>query len=348
MYSAQTEKYSPISMLTTQTAGPRQVQYEIIDIHTHFGPLLLGADYVSAYDTSQVMATLKTMGIIKVCNAELIWDDALPRMLAKLDGHQQDILTLPSIDIGSFERPEFERTVRQALSRYQAMGIKGIKLWKDITLYRRDAKGNQIRLDDPRLSCIFDLAAEYNLFVLIHVGDPKAFFTPVDHRNEQYVSLMDNPDWQFYSQAFTFEDHLQMQKNVLARHGGTIFVIAHVGSCAEDLGIVAAQLDRFPNMYIDLAARLNELGRQPYTARRFFLTYADRILFGTDYIANQDPQEVYPYYFRFLETFDEYFPYAPPGEENASGNWRIYGIGLPQQVLRKVYSENAKKLLGLS
>ncbi len=348
MYSAQAAEYTPVSMLTTPMAGARPVRYEVIDVHTHFGPLVLGEAYEGAYDTAQVLAKLKAFGVSKVCNAELIWDEALPRMLVKLGEYRQDILTLPSVDLAGFERPDFPDAVRRAFATYQAMGIRGIKLWKDITLYRRDSQGNQIRLDDPRLACIFDLAAAYGLFVLIHIGDPRAFFTPVDERNEQYASLVQNPEWAFHGQAFSFEEHIRMQENMLACHSKTTFVIAHVGSCAEDLGIVASQMDRYPNMYIDLAARINELGRQPYTARKFFLDHADRILFGTDFIADQDPGEVYPYYFRFLETFDEYFPYAPPGEENGSGSWRIYGIGLPPEVLRKVYAENAKRLLGIA
>ena len=149
------------------------------------------------------------------------------------------------------------------------------------------------------------------------------------------------------AEYFNFETHLEMQENVIARHPETTFVVAHIGSAGEDLARVDAMMEKYPNMNIDIAARISELGRQPYSARKFFLKYPDRILFGTDYQADEDPEIFYPPYFRFLETFDEYFDYMGAPRNKDYGAWKIYGIGLPDDILRKVYSENAKRIFKL-
>ena len=148
---------------------------------------------------------------------------------------------------------------------------------------------------------------------------------------------------------FTFEDLMEQQDALLTHNPNTTFIIPHVGSCSEDLAWVGSQLDKHPNMYIDTAARINLLGRQPYTAREFFLNYRDRILFGTDFWQNGGGEQVLCFYadhYRFFETFDEYFrPIRSWGW--GQGRWNIYGLGLPDEVLRKFYSENALRLLGL-
>lgn len=341
-------EYRPVHQLVTPWHAVNVPRFPVIDVHTHFGPLVLGPEYEKAYDTGQVLQDLARFGVEKACNLELVWGGELERLNRKTAGQEGRLFTFPSVEVARFEEPGFEEDVRETLASYRKAGYKGIKLWKDITLYLKDKRGGRIRLDDPRLSCVFDAAGENGLIVLIHIADPKAFFTPFDGSNEYYECLVENPEWNFSGPGhFSFQEHMAMQETVLSRHPGTTFIIAHGGSCSEDLGYVAGLLDRFPNLYIDIAARINELGRQPYTARRFFIRYADRVLFGTDYAAGQDPAELYPFYYRFLETFDEYFDYAPPGSENSLGRWKIYGVGLPDDALRLIYRDNAARLLGL-
>jgi predicted TIM-barrel fold metal-dependent hydrolase len=188
--------------------------------------------------------------------------------------------------------------------------------------------------------------------VAIHISDPVAFFTPTDRFNERYEELNNHPDWSFYDHDFPSNAELLEARNrMFARHPKTQFVALHVGNFSENLANVSENLDRFPNMSVDIAARIGELGRQPRTARRFFDKYQDRILFGTDATPHGDefPQQVfndklYEIYFRFLETGDEYFDYAP-AKVPPQGRWQIYGIELPESILHKVYNQNAARLL---
>ena len=181
--------------------------------------------------------------------------------------------------------------------------------------------------------------------ITIHIADPIAFFEPIDGRNERYEELCEHPDWSFNGPGlFSFQELMRQQENLMRSNPGTTFIVAHVGSCAENLGFVSEQLDRYPNMYVDLAARFAELGRQPYTAARFLEQYADRVLFGSDF----DPVDLgtYDISYRFLETKDEYFDYNPDGVIPTQGRWKICGVGLSSDALKKIYHDNALRLLG--
>jgi len=201
---------------------------------------------------------------------------------------------------------------------------------------------------------MWDAAGQLNLPVLIHTADPDAFFTPVDRFNERWDELGNHPDWSFYGQEYPSKQELLAARNrIIARHPKTTFICLHVANHPENLDEVTAWLQKYPNMHVELAARIGELGRQPRRARRFFDEFPERILFGTDATPNGTsvPQqdlvpELYRIYFRFLETLDEYFDYAP-AEVPPQGRWRIYGIGLPEQALRLVYHDNAARLFGL-
>jgi predicted TIM-barrel fold metal-dependent hydrolase len=191
--------------------------------------------------------------------------------------------------------------------------------------------------------------------VAIHVSDPVAFFDPIDRFNERFEELNNHPDWSFHGKDFPSNAELLAARDrVIGRHPRTQFVVLHVGNYAENLAHVAASLDRFPNMTVELGARIGELGRQPRASQRFFDKYQDRILFGTDAVPNghEFPQQIfgdllYRIYFRFLETEDEYFDYAP-APVPPQGRWRIYGLGLPEGILRKVYHDNAARLLKMA
>jgi predicted TIM-barrel fold metal-dependent hydrolase len=177
---------------------------------------------------------------------------------------------------------------------------------------------------------------------LVHIADPVAFFDRLNPENERWEELQAHPDWQFPSPPYPpFSALVGALARLVARHPQTTFIGAHVGCYAENLGWVGALLDRCPNFYVDISARISELGRQPYTARRFFLQHADRILFGTD----MGPDVAwYRRYYRFLESDDEYFPYGL-GEIPGQGRWHIYGLFLPPDVLEKVYYLNAQQAL---
>jgi len=239
------------------------------------------------------------------------------------------------------------------------MGAKGLKLTKNLGLYLRErvTEGPLVAVDDPRFDPMWETAGALGIPVAIHVSDPDAFFLPTDRFNERYEELWNHPDWSFHGKDFpSKESILEARNRVFARHPRTRFVALHVGNRSEDLDYVESCLDRYPNMHVEIGARIGEIGRQPRAAKRFFERYQDRILFGTDAIPPplglETPQqifgdELYEIYFRFLETADEYFDYAP-APAPPQGRWRIYGLELEETILKKVYHNNAARLLGLA
>ena len=254
---------------------------------------------------------------------------------------------------GWADDPAFGTTEAARLRDSVARGARGLKVWKLLGLRARDPAGRLVAVDDERLDPLWSAAAELDLPVVIHIADPVAFFEPLDATNERYEELTEHPDWHFWptrpadepdAPGFPpFDELLAGFERLVGRHPATTFVGAHVGCAAEDLGLVSRMLDTHPNLFVDIAARLGELGRQPYTSRAFFVRHADRILFGTD--AAADPA-VYRLHYRFLETWDESFDYGTepvPGQ----GRWQIHGLGLPDDVLRAVYRDNARRVLRL-
>ncbi len=339
---------NPVNMLRVEEHYTPRAKFPVIDMHTHWGPILLGKDYASKYNTPDVVENLKKYNIAMTFNLDLLWDESLDMMRKKLEGYEDFVLTCPSVDYSRMDDPDFPDYVDRYYKMYKESGIKAIKLWKNMTLMLKDKNGKYVRLDDERYDPLFACAGKYDLPLIIHIGDPHALFTPVDGGNEYYFIMKDHPEWSFTGdEYFTFDQHMEMQENVIARHPETTFVVAHIGSCGENLSIVDAMMEKYPNMYIDIAARLSEVGRQPYTARKFFLKYPDRIMFGTDFEANQDPEVFYPPYFRFLETYDEYFDYMGEPRNKDYGTWKIYGIGLPDDILKKIYNENARRIFKL-
>ena len=221
-------------------------------------------------------------------------------------------------------------------------GAHGLKVWKNLGLYLKDRHGKLISPDDQRFDPIWARAGELGVPVLWHCADPVAFFSKTDENNERWEELFRHPEWSFYGEDFPSHQELMDARNrVIARHPETTFICAHMADIPEDLRKLGEYLDAYPNMHVEIAARISELGRQPYSSRKFFLKYADRILFGTDGVPPMT--EIIPHY-RFLETWDEYFPYEdnpfPP-----QGFWNIYGIGLPDDVLKKIYHQNAVRLI---
>ncbi len=335
-------EFIPKSQLVVEENLIQKPKFPVLDIHTHFGSLVLGDNYEKLYDTGAAVEKFKEFGVKKVVNLDGWWGEELDRMLAKTHPYEDFFITFGSVDVSKLDDSDFESYVRQILNESKEKGIQGLKFWKNISLEMKDRNGKYIPIDDPRLQVIWETAAELDLPVLIHIADPVAFFEPMDRSNERYEELQANPDWSFCKpQLYTFEELMDMQENLLANNPRTIFIVAHCGSYAENLGYVGRCLDRYPNMYIDIAARIAEIGRQPYTARKFFIKHQDRILFGTDATPLGINNAVD---YRFLETWDEYFDYSnspiPP-----QGRWKIYGIGLEDDVLEKIYYKNAEKVL---
>jgi len=225
------------------------------------------------------------------------------------------------------------------------LGASGIKIWKNLGLHVKGPQGKLVKVDDPRLDPIFETAASLKIPVYMHISDPVAFFDPIDQFNERIDDLGEHPEWSFFGPQFpSFLEVIEQFANRIRRHKKTQFIGCHVASYAENLTWVSSLLDECPNLCVDISERIGELGRQPYTTRKFFIQYADRIIFGIDRL----PDKVwYQIYARFLETDDEYFNYDPTYPPR-QGRWFIYGIYLPDEVLGKVYYKNLSRILRIN
>ena len=357
--------FQPRSMLHVHETRVERARFPVIDIHTHLSftarsrhgvPLGEEMKYPAPPEELLPVMDRKNLRIMVDLTGGIGsgLEDTIRRYQA---AHPGRFLV--------FTEPWWERSHEPGYPAFQAgqiekarkAGARGLKILKTLGLYLREnvTTGPLVKIDDPRFDAMWAACGALNMPVAIHISDPEAFFLPIDRFNERYEELNNHPDWSFYDRDYPSNDELLAARNrVFARHPRTQFIVLHVGNNAENLGFVSECLDRFPNMSVDLAARVGELGRQPRTARRFFDKYQDRILFGTDAVPHglETPQQVfgdqlYEIYYRFLETEDEYFDYAP-ALVPPQGRWKIYGLGLPETILRKVYQENAARLLGLS
>jgi predicted TIM-barrel fold metal-dependent hydrolase len=324
-------EFHPKSMLVTEEHHIQRPRFSVIDYHNHLDSL----------DPQKVLRVMDACGVEKIVNITMQTGDAALGMIDKFrsaDAHR--FITIAWMDWSGLERADFVQISCERLEAMVERGARGIKFWKDLGLSVRDNNGRLLRIDDERLAPIFDKAAALGIPVMFHTADPDAFFLPVDAHNERYEELAAHPDWGVHGAQYSKQELLDQRDLVIARHPKTVFVAAHVAESGENLARVASLLEANPNVLIDISARVSELGRQPYSAREFFMRFPDRILFGTDLLPDET---MYRLYFRFLETGDEYFEY--PSHASRQGRWNIYGLHLPDDVLRKVYRENALRLL---
>lgn len=333
--------WKPQSMLKTKITRVPLPKYPVIDVHNHLGG---GAATLTKERVASYIAEMDAAGVRTVVNLDGGWDSKLEETVAALDAaHPGRFLTFALINLNGFDQDGWSKRETERLRKSFEAGAKGLKFHKSLGLSYRDQDGKLLGVDDARLDPIWQLCGEMNRPVMIHTADPAAFFTPLDRYNERWHELNDHPGWLFFGDKFPSRDELLAQRNrVIARHPNTTFIGAHFGNNPEDLEAVGQWLDAYPNFFVDIDARINELGRQPYSCRRFFIKYQDRILFGTD---TNPKADAFRLYYRFMETDDEYFDTAE--SHHQQGFWRIYGIFLPDQVLEKIYLTNATKLLGL-
>ena len=341
------EDFQPKSMLVTAEHPTPRAKFPVIDVHTHVAP--------AAPRLAEIVAWMDQINLHTMINLTGGYGDRLRHNIAALQEryHGRFFNCIePAYD--RIREPGFPKWQADEIERGKQAGAVGVKVLKTLGLYLREniKEGPLVKIDDPRFDPMWDAAGALHLPVFIHTSDPDAFFTPVDRFNERWEELGHHPDWSFYGKDFPPKAELLAARNrVIARHPKTTFVALHVANHPENLDEVSSWLDRYPNMHVEIAARLGELGRQPRRARRFFEEHHDRIMFGTDASpGGSTPQQdlnprMYQLYFRWLETLDEYFDYAP-SPVPPQGRWRIYGIGLPDSILKKVYHDNAARLMG--
>lgn len=356
--------YQPKSMLRVHETSVPRAKFPVIDVHTHLSFATKGENGVPLTgdrrfrgEPKELLAVMDQCNLRTMVNLTGGYGDGLRETIKRLDNaYPGRFLTFTEPMWARIKEPDYPKAQADAILQARKEGARGLKVLKTLGLYLREnvTSGALVKIDDKRFDPMWEACASAKMPVAIHVSDPAAFFTPTDRFNERFEELNNHPDWSFNSPGFPSNaEILEARNRVFAKHPKTQFIVLHVGNYAEDLANVSAAMDRYPNMNVEIAARIGELGRQPRTARKFFDRYQDRIMFGTDAIpgGKETPQQIfgvdlYRIYFRFLETEDEYFDYAP-APVPPQGRWRIYGLGLPDSILKKVYNANAARVIGV-
>ena len=358
-------EFQPKSTLHVPETKVERARFPVIDVHTHLSfraksrqGVGLGEELEFLTTPESVLPVMDRKNIKSMVNLTGSSGRGLNEAIDRFQKpYPNRFVTFTEPLWDQSARPDYGRIQADAIESAKQAGARGLKVLKTLGLYLRQkvTEGPLVKIDDRRFDSMWEACGSLQMPVAIHVSDPEAFFLPTDRFNERFEELNNHPDWSFHGKDFPSNQELLDARNrVLERHPKTHFVLLHVGNDAENLAYVGECLDRFTNTSVELGARIGELGRQPRASRQFFDRYQDRILFGTDAVPNgtDTPQQIfsdalYEIYFRFLETEDEYFDYAP-APVPPQGRWRIYGIGLPEHILRKVYWENAARLLSLT
>ncbi len=327
--------YRPRSTLVTATHLVKTAKYPAIDFHGHPNSLIF-----SEGGLNSLGASLDSLNVRMMVSADNLSGDRLQRALAAVhasDKMKDRVRILAGIDFHNVGPGWAEKAIKQ-LDADIAAGAVGVgEIPKSLGLSTKKPDGSRLRIDDPQLDPIWDEAARLGVPVFIHTADPQEFFQPIDNTNERWLELSLFADRRYPQDRFpSFEELMTERDNMFRKHPKTTFVAAHMGWHANDLPSLAKMLDAMPNVYTEVGAVLYDIGRQPRAAHAFFVKYQDRILFGKD---SFQPEE-YPYYWRVFETADDYFDYYRPYH----AFWKLYGIDLPDSVLKKVYFANALKI----
>lgn len=331
--------FDPQPMVHTAVHEVPRAKFPVIDVHTHTNDARGIGDRV---DPKEMVARMDALNIKTVVVLTGGWGGDLQKIIdTMVKPFPGRFMVFTQIDWSKIDDPNFSQLMVRQIDDSVKRGARGLKILKELGLGVRDKTGKLIPVDDVRLDPVWDECGRLGIPVFIHVADPEAFFRPIDAKNERYEELIEHPDWSFYGPQFPSLQELMAQRDrMFAKHPGTTFVALHFGSWPENLDFVEQTLERFPNVLIETGAREGELGRQPRRTRQLIMRHPDRVMFGTDEGASE---AMYRNYFRWLQTEDEYFPYAQyPGQ----GRWMIYGLGLPDDVLEKLYHGNAERVFG--
>ena len=326
------EDYEPVSSLVVPEHHPTRARFPFIDVHSHqrnLGPSQLDA-LVDQMDGINLQVMVNLSG------------GSGPRLAANVetmrDRYPGRFVVFANVTFNGIDDPDYgERTAAQLEADVRA-GAQGLKIYKNLGMFTRDASGARVRTDDERLDPIWRKCAELGIPVLIHTGEPSPFWLPHDEHSERWIELKMFPNRKRTDVSFaSFEQTMAEQHNLFRRHPETNFISAHLAWLGNDLDRLGELLDELPNMVTELGAVLHELGRQPRHARAWLIKYQDRVLMGKDI---WNPEEFHTY-FRTLETADEYFDYY----RKRHAHWKMYGLDLPDEVLKKIYYKNALRLI---
>lgn len=323
--------YRPKSTLVVEQHPVPRAKFPVVDIHSHTGP------------TPDTIARLVTeMDALNIRVLNNLSGGVGPELKSKVDYIRgtpyADRFTVFANGLNGFRDVAAGYGIKAAaqLEADVKSGAVGLKLFKQTGMDTLKRDGTRLKINDAELAPIWDAAARLNIPVIIHTAEPQQFFRPLDMHNERWLELALFADRRQYQNDITFEQLMSERNELFRKHPKTRFIAAHFGWHANDLGLAAKLLDASPNVVLELAAIIYDLGRQPRAAHDFFVKYQDRILFGKDTYA---PAE-FPYYWRVLETKDEYFDYF----RRYHAFWQLYGMDLPDGVLRKLYYQNALRV----
>jgi predicted TIM-barrel fold metal-dependent hydrolase len=325
--------YRPTSTLVTPEHLVPKAKFPAIDYHGHPRGLVDSVDGIAS-----LIASLDSLNVRTIVLADNLSGERLQKTveLVRRTPHKDRIQMLAGIDLRDVGPGSGEKAVRQLEADLKAGAVGVGEINKSFGMSITKADGTRLKIDDPDLDPVWAACARLNVPVFIHTGDPQALFEPIDFKNERWLELALYADRRYRDRVPPFEELMAERDRLFKKHPKTRFVAAHMGWHANDLGRLSRMLDAMPNVSVEVAAVLYDIGRQPRAAREFFIKYQDRILFGKD---SFQPEE-YPYYWRVFETADEYFDYY----RHYHAFWKLYGLDLPDDVLKKLYHRNALKL----
>ena len=326
------EEYDPPSTLVVPETIITKAKYPFIDVHSHQWRM-------DTMDMTPVIEDMNAMNMAIMVNLSGRNSQKLKMMVDNVkDKYANRIVVFSNINLQSIDDPDWTKETVKQLEFDVKNGARGLKIYKSQGMRNTDTKGNRIKINDPRIDPVWAKCGELGIPVLIHSADPKPFWQPHDKNNERWLELKLRPRRKrSATNPASWETIIAEQHDIFKKHPKTTFINAHMGWHANDLKKLAELLDEMPNMYVEIGAVIAELGRQPRMANKFFEKYQDRVLFGKD---SWKPEE-YPTYFRVLESDDEYFPYY----KKYHAFWKMYGLALPDAILRKLYYKNALKII---
>ncbi len=326
------EEYNPVSTLVVEGEPIQAAKFPFIDVHGHQYSM-------PTQDLAPVVAAMDTLNMAIMVNLSGRSGAELQQSVQNIETNFPNrFVVFANVDFEGVGKAGWAQQATAQLEKDVKNGARGLKVYKSLGLRNRDVTGNRIAVDDPRLDPVWAKCSELGIPVLIHTADPKPFWDEFDANNERWLELKLRPRRKRgATDPVPWEQLIEEQHNLFKKYPNTIFINAHMGWFANDLGRLGELLDEMPNMYVGIGAIIAELGRQPRTAQKFFLKYQDRILFGKD---SWKPEE-FPTYFRVLESDDEYFPY----HKKYHAFWAMYGMDLPDEVLKKVYYKNALRIV---
>jgi predicted TIM-barrel fold metal-dependent hydrolase len=326
------EEYDPVSTLVVPEHILTKSKYPFIDVHNHQW-------IMPVQDLDDLVEEMDSLNMGVMVNLSGFRGKILEWSLDNVaENFPNRFVVFLNLNFENLDDPGWPEEPLAMLEDGVKQGVKGLKVYKELGLNDQDNDGNRIPVNDPRLDPIWAKCGELGIPVLIHSGEPASFWMPKDKKNERWLELKQYPSrYRNPEKLPSFDSIMAEQHAVFRKHPNTKFINAHLGWYGNDLTKLGKLMDQFPNMYTEIGAVLAELGRQPIAARAFFIHYQDRILFGKDTYK----MEEYYTYFRVLETDDEYFDYY----RKRHANWKMYGMNLPDSVLRKVYYENALNII---